>query len=38
MRRKETLSLTVRLSNEQRIEVSQASARVVERLEATSQS
>jgi hypothetical protein len=34
MRRKETLSLTVTLSNEQRIEVSQAAPRLVERLEA----
>jgi hypothetical protein len=32
MRREETLSLTVTLSDEQRIEVSQASARLVERL------
>jgi len=32
IRREETLSLTVTLSDEQRIEVSQASARLVERL------
>ena len=34
MRREETLSITLTLSNEQRIEVSQASARLGERLEA----
>lgn len=34
MRRKETFSLTVTLSNEQRIEVSQAAARLVERFKA----
>jgi hypothetical protein len=34
MRRKETLFLTVTLSNKQRIEVSQADARLVEHLEA----
>jgi hypothetical protein len=36
MRRKETLSLTVTLSNKRRIEVSQAAARLVERVEADS--
>jgi hypothetical protein len=34
MRREETLSITVTLSNEQGVEVSQAAARLGERLEA----